>query len=707
MLLGAEARELDEIAAIVFIDIAVIIIVARLMGALFKRIRQPAVVGEILAGILLGPTLLGAFPGDLDGHLFPEDVRPFLKVVAQLGLIIFMFIVGLELDLKLIQGKERIAAVISMSSIVLPFALGFGLAAVLYGSHDIVRGEEVDFVPFALFIGASMSVTAFPVLARILTERGMYRTEIGVLTLACAAVDDILAWSLLAVVVAAVDATGIWDLPRILLMSIAFVSVMFVAVKPLLERVAQRFREAGKLTPGILAIILIGLLTSSFITSEIGIHSIFGAFLFGAIMPREDTHALFEQILERLENVSVLLLLPVFFIATGLDANVRGIGVDGIGQLGLILLVACAGKFIGAATAARAQGLPGRKAAAVGVLMNTRGLTELVILNIGLSKGVLDAQLFTLLVVMAIVTTIITEPVLRLVYPDEQLQRDVAEAEKASLGPDAYRALVAIGEPETSVGLVEAGVDLLGREQPSEVVLSRFMPTVDRGELGSGLGLELADMAESMGALERVRARAEARDTRSVVMSQFSSDIPRDLLAQAETVDADVVVVGANALGETRRITESVLADAECDVVLVVGDPAEAREGSVAVEAGGGPHDGAAVELAARVARSRGATLRLVPVGEGGRRAERRLSSLAGKLREKGVACEVATETGDAALVVRGAPARLDVGDGGGSVDDTGAAPPVLLVRAKRTLAPESADERVARLPALAAPDER
>src|SRR5205823_9020755 len=184
----------DEIAAIVFIDIAVIVVVARLFGALFKKIRQPPVVGEIIAGVLLGPTLLGAFPGDLPGDLFPTDVRSYLKVVAQLGLIIFMFIVGLELDVKLIRGKERIAAVISVSSIALPFSLGLLLAAALYDSHGVVGGEKVDFLPFALFIGASMSVTAFPVLARILIERGMYRTKIGVLALACAAVDDILAW---------------------------------------------------------------------------------------------------------------------------------------------------------------------------------------------------------------------------------------------------------------------------------------------------------------------------------------------------------------------------------------------------------------------------------------------------------------------------------------------------------------------------------
>lgn len=677
----------DEIAAIVFIDIAVIVVVARLMGALFRRIRQPAVVGEILAGILLGPTLLGAFPGNLDGHLFPTDVRPFLNVIAQLGLIIFMFIVGMELDVKLIRGKERIAAVISLSSILAPFGLGILLAAALYGSHKVLSEQTVDFLPFALFIGASMSVTAFPVLARILTERGMYRTEIGAITLACAAVDDILAWSLLAVVVAVVDATGAWDLPRILLLSVAFITVMFTIVKPLLARVAERYRAVDRLTPNIFAIILVGLLASSYITSEIGIHSIFGAFLFGAIMPREDTARLFEEILERLENVSVILLLPVFFIATGLEANVRGIGLDGVGQLALILVVACAGKFLGASVAARAQGLHSRKAAAVGVLMNTRGLTELVILNIGLTKGVLTDQLFTLLVVMAIVTTVITEPLLRLVYPNRQLERDIADAEKAALGRAAYRVLVVVDDPNADAGLVETGIDVLGRDDPAEVVLTRFLPSTDRGELGSGLTLELADMAASLSGLQELSARAAARSAGSVVLSQFSDDIPRDVLAQVETVDANVVLLAAPADAAPTYLLDAVVAGAECDLALLTTDASGSRGGPVAVVVGTGPDTGAAVEIAARIARARGVELELVADGAD-RRATRRLRAMAAQIETRGVECRVVAEMGSPALVVRG------------YTDGTGgdAAAPVLAVKAKPALVPDTAEARVGRL---------
>src|SRR5262245_28464024 len=237
------------------------------MGGLFKKMRQPAVVGEIVGGILLGPTLLGQF-GDADTELFPLEIRPFLKVVANLGLIIFMFIVGMELDLKLIRGKERQAGVISLSSIVLPFALGLLLALHLHDAHATVpdRPDEVPLLPFALFIGASMSITAFPVLARILTDRGMYRTQIGALTLACAAVDDILAWTLLAVVLAIVETGTISShFAEVMIEAIAFVAFMFIVVKPQLKRLDTMYRKAGRLTPNILAIIIVGFLVCAFI----------------------------------------------------------------------------------------------------------------------------------------------------------------------------------------------------------------------------------------------------------------------------------------------------------------------------------------------------------------------------------------------------------------------------------------------------------
>ena len=277
----------DEIVAVVLLDIAVIVLAARGMGILARRVGQPAVVGEIVAGLVLGPSVLGQFPGNPSLGLFPVVVQPFLNVVAQIGLVIFMFIIGLELDLSLVRGRERVASVISVGSIALPFALGLGLAALIFPDHHHVGGKDVSFWPFALFIGVSMSITAFPVLARMLTERGMQRIEIGTIALACASIDDVLAWSILAVVVAVASSTNATHAPELVGEAIVFVLVMMLLVRPLLRHLTAAYHRAGRLTPNVFAIVIAGFLASAFVTGWIGLHVIFGAFLFGVVMPRE------------------------------------------------------------------------------------------------------------------------------------------------------------------------------------------------------------------------------------------------------------------------------------------------------------------------------------------------------------------------------------------------------------------------------------
>jgi len=405
-----------DVVATVFLNMALILLVAQWFGALFRRLGQPSVVGEMLAGIALGPSVLGILPGDLSQRLFPPEARPFLNVLAQLGLIIFMFGIGVEFDLALFRRRQRVAAVISLCSIMIPFASGVLLAGVLHQSHDGPARAE-DFAPFALFMGVAMSITAFPVLARILTERGMARTDVGVLALACAAVDDVIAWSVLALVVAMVTATGTADFVFILIESGIYVAFMLLIAKPALSRFIRQLREKDGQTLELLPMILVGLLLSAFLTSVIGIHAIFGAFLYGAVLPRENTANLFHEIGHRLEHVGARLLLPIFFIVTGLNMDFRSIGRNVATELPLILLVAIAGKFFGAAGGAISQRVHRRQAATLGVLMNTRGLTEIVILNVGRELEVLDAGLFTMLVVMALVTTIMTQPLLRLIGP--------------------------------------------------------------------------------------------------------------------------------------------------------------------------------------------------------------------------------------------------------------------------------------------------
>lgn len=426
-------RDAAEIAALVFLDLAVIVLLARVAGGALRRLRQPAVIGEILAGILLGPTLLGALPGDLPAELFPPDVRPYLRVLGDLGLILFMFMVGLQLDLRLVRRLER-AAAISASSVVVPFLLGLLLAGGLHDSHGIVAGTKVDFAPFALFIAAAMSITAFPVLARILQERGMYRTNLGALVLACAAIDDVLGWCVLAVALAALGDGGSWGLPEIVASTALFSVLMVAVVRPLLlTRLAAWYRRAGALTPGLLAVVVAAIAVSSWATHALGVHFIFGAFLLGAIFPREHSRDFFESFATPLEPFVVVLLLPVFFVLPGLTINLRELGLDELGELAVILLAACGGKLLGGAGMARLQGFGWREAGAIGTLMNTRGLMELVVLNVGFTAGVLDRKLFALMVVMAVVTTVMTEPLLRVIYPDRLVARDVARAEASVL----------------------------------------------------------------------------------------------------------------------------------------------------------------------------------------------------------------------------------------------------------------------------------
>ncbi|MGE0301021.1 MAG: cation:proton antiporter, partial [Pseudonocardia sp.] len=535
---------LKEIIPYVLLDVAIVVAAARIMGQLFRRIGQPAVIGEIVAGIALGPTLLGALPGNLDTLLFPPDVRPYLSVIAQLGLALFMFIVGLEVDLSLIRGRGRAAGAIAGGSIALPFALGIGTAVLVYPWHSEVDGRPVPMLAFVLFLAVALSITALPVLARILTERGMQRTPIGVLALACAAIDDVLGWSLLAVVVAVAAGGDMAGVARILGLTLAFALVAFLVVRPLLARLVGWYDREGRLTPDMLAVILVGLFLSAWLTEIIGVHAIFGAFVFGAIMPRRGAAGLTRAILERLEQVSLLLLLPVFFVVAGLQVDVGSIGADGIWQLGLILVVAIVGKVIGGGVAARTQGMPRRSSTAIGLLMNTRGLTEIVILQVGVQLGLLGPAMFTIMVLMALVTTMMTGPLLKIVYPDRVLQRELDAADRAELGDvDAYTVLVSVPEGPHARAMAELGRRMAGAERPVRIVLARLLPAQVQLEVASGLGAELAMMAAAGDELRRLARELEASgDVHCSVVARFAPDPLAGLAELARSGDADGVV---------------------------------------------------------------------------------------------------------------------------------------------------------------------
>jgi K+:H+ antiporter len=390
----------------ILLDVAVILVAARAGGLLFARLGQPAVIGEIAAGIALGPTLLGVLPGDPSSDLFPADALAVLQLIGQLGLVLFMFAVGWDLDLKIVRRRERAAATVSIASILLPFALGLALAAHLHPGHDTVAGTAVPFWPFALFLGASLSLTAFPVLARILQETGLMSTPMGALVLTAAAVDDVIGWSVLAIALAVLASSGAWDYLRLMLEIALFVGVVVIVVRPLLARLLQHASPARE------ALVLPTALVGAYATDAIGIHAVFGAFLVGAAMPRPAAEHTLDELRRRLSPV-IAFLAPIYFVTSGMAVDIPGLRAGDLADFLLILTAACAGKFLGAFGGARVTGIGVRDSAAVGVLMNTRGLIEIVLLTVGVDVGLIDDRLFTLLALMAIATTLLTSPLLR------------------------------------------------------------------------------------------------------------------------------------------------------------------------------------------------------------------------------------------------------------------------------------------------------
>jgi len=581
----------------ILVELATIIVLARAVGWLFTKVGQPAVVGEITAGILLGPSILGA---EISADLFPIDSRPFLGVLASIGLVLFMFVVGLELDTALIKGNGRVAGSVSIASILLPFTLGFGLAYLLRDDHQVSGG----FWPFALFIGAAMSVTAFPVLARILTDRNMHRTETGGIALACAATDDVLAWTLLAVVVAIGGGEG-EEHGWLVFLAIPFALIALFVIRPQLNRLTDAYNKAGRLTPGILGVVLVGLLLFAAATEYLHVHYIFGAFLFGAILPHEGAAALRHEILVRLEQISVLLLLPVFFLLSGLNVNLRGLSGENLVQLAMILAVAICGKYLGAYLGARSAGVPHWQANSLGILMNTRGLTELVILNVGRELGLIGETLFTMMVVMALVTTLMTGPLMARAYPKRRVARDIAEAERAALGDTATtRALVIATPGSDSTALVEVAFGLLDGTSPAEVVVAAFEPQKAKLEVGSGLTDELAEMAETMGRQQVLVRAGEQAGIPVRIMANPSADLTGDLVALAEALQPQYLVAWTD-----EASTDPVVAVVDCPVVLV--EPGTVLAGPLTVEWTADTDGDAAVVMALRLAHRGGVTLAL------------------------------------------------------------------------------------------------
>jgi Kef-type K+ transport system membrane component KefB len=416
---GAEAAASTDLAAglretladplsRLLLQIVVIVVAARLTGMLFRRMGQPAVIGEMVAGILLGPSLLGLLFPDALGFLFPASSLGTLKLFSQVGVILFMFLVGMDLDLRHLREKAHAAVMVSHASILLPMLLGVGLALFLYASQ---APAGVAFSSFALFMGIAMSITAFPVLARILDERGLSKTPLGTTSIACAAVDDVTAWCLLAVVVAIARSNGIAPALLTIGLALAFVGFMLLIVRPWVDRTLANTKLHGRT---IMAGTVVFAFAAAWITEVIGIHALFGAFLAGVVAPSQKTFR--AALRDRLEVIVSVLLLPLFFAFTGLRTQI-GLLDDAASWLicAAVVALAIVGKLGGSTLAARWTGMTWRESFSIGALMNTRGLMELIVLNIGYDLGILSQKVFAVMVVMALVTTFMTGPLLDLV----------------------------------------------------------------------------------------------------------------------------------------------------------------------------------------------------------------------------------------------------------------------------------------------------
>ncbi|MES2680948.1 MAG: cation:proton antiporter [Bacteroidota bacterium] len=467
---GAQVRDtlvhnLTHPLAILLLQIITIIVTARMFGFLFKKIGQPTVIGEIIAGIFLGPSFIGMFFPEFSAFLFPKSSLPNLQFISQIGLILFMFIVGMELDLNTLKKKAHEAVIISHASIIFPFALGIGLALYLYEGF---APPEIGFLPFSLFIGISLSITAFPVLARIVQERQLTKTRLGALVITCAAADDITAWCILAAVIAIVKAGSVVSSLYIILMAIAYVFLMLKVLRPFLKRIGDIYSHEDTLSKPVVAIFFVTLLVSAYITESIGIHALFGAFMAGVIMP-QNLH--FRNIfIEKVEDVALVLLLPLFFVFTGLRTQIGLLNDLYLWQTcALVIFLAVVGKFIGSALAARFVGQSWKDSLSIGALMNTRGLMELIVLNIGFDLGILSPSVFAMMVLMALLTTFMTGPSLDFI---NYIFRGKKQAKKddESGGYRKYKILFSFGDPEGGKNMVRLVHSLCGKSVSSTFV---------------------------------------------------------------------------------------------------------------------------------------------------------------------------------------------------------------------------------------------
>jgi Kef-type K+ transport system membrane component KefB len=529
--LNALTHNIKHPLAILLAQIVTIIIVARIFGWICKKIGQPTVIGEILAGIILGPSLLGMYFPEYSAALFPAESLSNLQFLSQIGLILFMFVVGMELDLNVLKNKAHDAVVISHASIIIPFSLGMGLAYFIYESF---APQGVHFTSFALFLGIAMSITAFPVLARIVQERGLHKTRLGTVVITCAAADDITAWCILAAVIAIVKAGSFVSAFYIIGLAAIYVVVMIKVVRPFLRRVGNLHHSKESLTKPIVAIFFITLILSAYATEVIGIHALFGAFMAGAIMPE---NIKFRNIfIEKVEDVALVLLLPLFFVFTGLRTEIGLLNDPYLWKItGFIIMVAVLGKFIGSAIAAKFVGQTWKDSLTIGALMNTRGLMELVVLNIGYDLGVLTPEVFAMMVIMALVTTFMTGPLLDFInWIFKSQQKENAQDFGLT---NKYKILVSFGNPNRGRILLRLSNGFINKLKSNAAVTVMHLSPVNE--------LHQYNVKEyEKESFEPIIEESENLNQKITTLFKASNDIDYEIAEVANNGEYDLLLIG-------------------------------------------------------------------------------------------------------------------------------------------------------------------
>ena len=613
----------------VLLALLIIVVLARVLGNLFRLLHQPPVIGEIIAGILLGPSFLARVAPAISAYALPVSISPFLNVLSQVGVILYMFLVGLDLDPALLKRRGHAAVAISHASIIAPFLMGAALSLILYPR---LGTGGVRVTSFALFLGVSMSVTAFPVLARILTDRGIHKTRMGAIALTCAAVDDVTAWCMLAFVVAIIQSrsTGfVYTFGA----ALGFIAAMLFVVRPLMVRLTLVYGNRGRLTQGVMAVVFAALLLSAWATDLIGIHAVFGAFALGAMIPHDSSLA--RDLTDRLEDLLVVLLLPAFFAYTGLRTEISL--VSGAQQwilCALIIIVASAGKFGGSAIAARLTGLGWRDASALGVLMNTRGLVELIVLNIGLDFGIISPTVFAMLVLMALVTTLTTTPVLDLIASEltEDRKAGAESPGTAFSGTQRQPLLVAISNPRGMTSLLDLAAEATEPETPSPRVLA----LTRRPSGGVRSGLRETDQTYPpnppilLSALSHMRGKASPIET----IARWTDAPAHDIVQTAIDANAGWILIGfhkpafgTDEMGGTvRAVFEGAMTHPIHVGVVTPGELKPIRRIFALID---NTTDGrAALDLGSRLARKSGSSLHALLMPQDGGEPEPALKEL-------------------------------------------------------------------------------